>query len=251
MTSLSYADYLKLDELLALQHVRVPPELSRRVWASENFFIIAHQCCELWLSQTLVDLHAACDELWEIEPQLELVVEHLARAQAILVLLQQHVLVLDQLPAACFAVFRTYLEAASGAQSARFYKLDLMLGGKSGPSPLEEALTSAVRAEDLDLVGLWRKDLRSGALLRIADLLLDIGQSYWKWKACHLALVARVLGGESGTGGSSGVEYLLRRMSMPFGNLREAQRLAYYASDEVATPVGCPVAGKDLSAEPA
>jgi tryptophan 2,3-dioxygenase len=80
--------------------------------------------------------------------------------------------------------------------------------------------------------------------------MLDIGQSYWKWKACHLALVARVLGAEKGTGGSNGVDFLLRRMTMPFANLREAQRHAYYGSDEVATSAACPVARKDHSAEP-
>jgi tryptophan 2,3-dioxygenase len=247
MKPLSYADYLHLDDLFSLQQVRVPVELSRRVWASENFFIIAHQCCELWLSQILLDLRAACDELAKDEPLTELVVEHLDRASAILILLQQHVIVLDQLPPACFAVFRTYLESATGAQSPHFRKLDAMIGDRAGTSPLETALTGAVHASGQDLVGLWRTDLQSGPLLRIADLILDIGQSYWKWKACHVALVARVLGAETGTGGTSGVDFLLRRMSMPFPTLREAQRRAYYTSDEAGPPAMCPVAvpGRD------
>lgn len=237
MTSLTYADYLKLDQLLSLQQVRVPAELSRRVWASENFFIIAHQCCELWLSQVLIDLDAATDELSEEDGQLELVLEHLQRVPAILQVLGEHVTVLNKLPVACFSVFRTYLETASGAQSPHFRELDRRLGVGAGHSPIGEAFAAAVGRAGLDLVDLWRLDLLAGPLLRIAEALLDIGQDYWKWKASHLALVARVLGGEPGTGGTTGVDHLLRRVTMPFPELREAQRRAHFTRDEVAAPV--------------
>ncbi len=37
----------------------------------------------------------------------------------------------------------------------------------------------------------------------------------------HLALVSKMVGNRNGTGGSSGVDYLARRITLPFAQLRQ------------------------------
>jgi tryptophan 2,3-dioxygenase len=235
VTGFNYATYLELDRLLSLQQVRVPATESRRVRASENFFIVVHQCCELWLSQALLDLDAATDELSKPDGE-ELALEHLRRVADILRVLGEHVSVLDRLPAACFAAFRPYLGTASGAQSAHFRVLDARLGLGRKPSPLGEAFASAVDRAGLDLVEVCGEDLEAGVLNRILDAMLDIGQAYWLWKVRHLAMVARMIGEQPGTGGTTGTNYLIRRVSMPFPELRAARQQALYSAGDGTNP---------------
>lgn len=235
VTRVKYADYLKLDQLLSLQHARVPATESRRVRISENFFIVVHQCCELWLSQALLDLDAAADLLSKPDGE-ELAVEHLRRVADILGVLNEHVAVLDRLPAACFAAFRPYLGSASGAQSLHFRALDTRLGLGRKPSPIAEAFGCAVDRAGLDLAGVCREDVDAGVLTRILEALLDIAQSYWMWKVRHLALVSRVIGGRPGTGGTTGADFLLRHVSMPFPELRAAQQQALFPAEDGKNP---------------
>jgi tryptophan 2,3-dioxygenase len=229
VSGFNYADYLRLDQLLSLQQAKVPAAESRRVRTSENFFIVVHQCCELWLSQALLDLDAASDALSKPDSE-ELALEHLRRVADILRVLGEHVAVLDRLPAACFSAFRPYLGTASGAQSPHFRALDVELGLGRTPSPVGEAFASAVDTAGLDLVEVCRDDLAAGVLNRIFEALLDIGQAYWLWKVGHLALVSRMIGEQPGTGGTTGTDYLTRRVTMPFPELRAARQLALFAT---------------------
>jgi tryptophan 2,3-dioxygenase len=230
VTALTYANYLRLEELLSLQQVRVPSHLPRRVRNSENFFIVVHQSCELWLSQLLMDLDAATDAMTASGDHLELALEHLERVTAVLGLLNEHVAVLSTLPAPCFAEFRSYLGTASGAQSARFRQLDRMLGNSRIGSPVGEVFSDAAARAGYQLVDVWRAELAAGSIYRVARELLDIGQAYWQWKINHLALVSRLIGEVSGTGGTGGASYLARRTELPFPQLREAYHQAYYAA---------------------
>lgn len=223
MSGLNYSDYLNLDRLMSLQQPCVPPELSQRVWASEHFFIVTHQCCELWLAQVLVDLNACTAEL-DGDGDLETVREYLRRVVAIVDVLVEHVTVLNTLPVACFADFRRYLGTASGAQSPHFRALDAMLGLLGKPSPLGAAFAARVARAGFDLDDVWRRESACGGFDRIGSALLDVGQAHWRWKASHAALVARFLGSQPGTGGSSGADHLVRKLTMPFPELREAQR---------------------------
>ncbi len=234
MSLVRYGDYLELDTLLSLQHPRVPAG-QPRVWAAEHFFIVGHQCCELWLAQVLLDLDSGTEALSAPDVALELALEHLSRVAHVLGVLYDQVVVLDRLPSHCFARFRPYLGSASGAQSTQFHELDRRLGLASTGSPVERAFLGAVSAAGLELVDVCRSDLDAGVLHRIVDALLDIAQGYWRWKVIHLSLVSRLLGDIGGTAGTSGADYLARRVRLPFPDLHRARQLADFPDPEEQT----------------
>ncbi|MGH4000137.1 MAG: tryptophan 2,3-dioxygenase family protein, partial [Pseudonocardiaceae bacterium] len=146
-----YSDYLELDTLLALQRPRVPARQSR-VHAAEHFFIVAHQSCELWLTQILLDLDHATAALSAPEDAHELALEHLSRVADIFGVLHKELAVLEQLSSQCFAQFRPYLGTASGAQSAQFRELDRKLGLGPTASPVTAAFIAALTSSGLALV---------------------------------------------------------------------------------------------------
>lgn len=230
-----YSDYLQLDTLLALQHPRTPPRYSR-VHAAEHFFIVAHQSCELWLTQILLDLDHATAALSAPQPAHELTLEHLSRVADIFSLLHEELIALEQLSSQCFTQFRPYLGTASGAQSAQFRKLDRKLGLGHTASPLTAAFLAMVTSAGLDLIDICRNDLGAGVLHRIVNTLLDIGQGYWRWKVAHLALVSKLLGDIGGTAGTSGAGHLTQRVRLPFPELRKARQQAHFPDQEPTRP---------------
>jgi tryptophan 2,3-dioxygenase len=231
-----YREYLELDTLLSLQHPRVPAGHGRRVWAAEHFFIVGHQCCELWLSQILLDLDSATDALTAPGVAGELALEYLSRVAHVFDVLYDHVVILDRLPSRCFARFRPYLDSASGAQSTQFRELDRRLGVTPAGSPIERAFLNAVTASGLDLTDICRMELAAGVLHRIIDTLLDIAQNYWRWKISHLSLVSRLLGDIGGTAGTTGAAYLTQHVHLPFPDLRYARKLADFPEPEAHIP---------------
>lgn len=235
-----YREYLELDALLSLQHPRVPAGQGHRVWAAEHFFIVGHQCCELWLCQVLLDLDSATDALTAPNIAGELALEHLSRVVHVFGVLYEQVVVLDRLPSRCFARFRPYLGSASGAQSTQFRELDRRLGVTSAGSPIERAFLSAVAASELELSDLCRTELAAGVLHRIIDTLLDIAQNYWQWKIAHLSLVSRLLGDIGGTAGTSGAAYLTQHVQLPFPDLRHARKISDFPEPEEHATKGKP-----------
>jgi len=222
-----YRDYLQLDTLLALQHPKSPPD-ERRVYAAEHFFIVAHQSSELWLAQILLDLNEATTALTPTPSEPDLALEHLRRVADTLSVLHSQITTLDQLPSHSFARFRPHLGTASGAQSTQFRALDRALGlHNAAPAPITTAFTAAAAGYGLATVDICRADLEAGPLHRIVDTLLDIAQRHWRWKIAHLSLVSRLLPDTPGTGGTTGAEYLTGRTTMPFPELRAAQRTAH------------------------
>jgi tryptophan 2,3-dioxygenase len=221
-----YRDYLHLDALLKLQRPRIPSG-ERRGYAAEHFFIVAHQSCELWLAQILLDLDEATRALRPDPAEPELALEYLLRVADTLSVLHSQITALDQLPARSFARFRPHLGTASGAQSTQFHALDRALGvGVSGPAPILAAFTAAAAASGCSVADVCRADLSAGPLHRIVDALLDIAQRSWRWKIAHLSLVARLLPDTPGTAGTTGADHLARRTHMPFPELRAARRSA-------------------------
>ncbi len=226
-----YRDYLRLDTLLSLQHPRTSAGHGR-VHAAERFFIVAHQSCELWLSQLLLDLDLATDALTPAPCEAELALEHLDRVAGIFRELHSQVATLDRLSSNSFARFRPGLGTASGAQSDQFLELDRSLGVlPTAPAPIMSAFVAAAAARGLTPVDVCRADLDAGVLRRIVDTLLDIGQRYWQWKIAHLSLVSRLLGDIGGTAGTSGADYLARRAVVPFTELRAAQHNADFEAE--------------------
>src|SRR5919205_4360828 len=119
----SYAEYLKVDELLALQ---VP--LSEGPEHDEMLFIVIHQVYELWFKEILHEL----DHLQELLSK-----NDGARARGtlkcILTILKVMVAQLDILETMTpleFLSFRDRLESGSGFQSHQFRELEFALGWK-------------------------------------------------------------------------------------------------------------------------
>lgn len=222
MTTLTYSDYLHIDALLSLQDTRSPDTAGRAVVHAEHFFMVTHQSCELWLKQITMDLDAAADAMTppcEQEDE-ELALEFLQRAAELLRVLHDQVIALEKLPLRHFAEFRPLLDGASGGQSAQFRVLARLLGGQR-EGRLYQAFERLAEHKGTSVADVCTLGPRAGILNRIADSLLDVANGYWRWKVTHLALVSRMLGTRKGTGGSTGVDYLARRIVLPFPQLRE------------------------------
>ncbi|MEV0923940.1 tryptophan 2,3-dioxygenase family protein [Streptomyces spongiicola] len=231
MSALTYADYLRTEPLLSLQEPRSPHSASRAVVLAEQFFIIAHQSCELWLKQVGADLDATAEKL--VPPcdahELEVGLEFLLRAVELTRLLQQHVVVLEKLPLRHFAEFRPRLGTASGAQSAQFRRLTALLGNEHHQGSLYEAFAGAAGYHGQSVPEVCRRGAECGVLHRIAEALVDLGNGYWHWKVAHLALVSGMVGELGGTGGSSGVDFLARRVTRPFPELRRLRGRVHHS----------------------
>jgi tryptophan 2,3-dioxygenase len=224
--SLTYSRYLRLDELLSIQHLLTPRDGTSRGKAAEHYFIVAHQASELWLRQALLDLEAAVQALGPPTFDLELVLEHLDRVSHVARMLVAHADALVKVPVGCFHELRQYFGSASGAQSAQFHALEGMLGLRGEPGHLYAAFLAAVEAHGTNVERLYRDELGAGPLYRIAEMLIDLAHRFWHWRIVHLDLVARMLGERPGTGGSSGVRYLVSRMRTAFPGLWEARGAA-------------------------
>src|SRR4051795_777197 len=137
----SYAEYLKVNELLALQC-----PLSEGPEHDEMLFIVIHQVYELWFKEILHEL----DHLQEL-----LARNDGARARGtlkrILTILKVMVAQLDILETMTpleFLSFRDRLESGSGFQSFQFRELEFVLGWKE-PRALERYPTGSPAARRL------------------------------------------------------------------------------------------------------
>ncbi|WP_171116172.1 MULTISPECIES: tryptophan 2,3-dioxygenase family protein [Streptomyces] len=223
MTILTYADYLHVDTLLSLQETRTPDTASRAVTLAEHFFIVTHQSCELWLKQVTIDLDAAADAMtppYGPEDE-ELALEFLQRTAELLRVLHDQLVALEKLPLRHFAEFRPFLDGASGAQSAQFRLLAQLLGGDRQEGRLYRSFERLTEHRGSSVADVCAQGPGAGVLNRIADSLLDVANGYWRWKMTHLALVSKMVGNRNGTGGSTGVDHLARRVTLPFPRLRQ------------------------------
>jgi tryptophan 2,3-dioxygenase len=124
-----YADYLKLDTLLAAQ----APESARQGAPAhdEMLFIIVHQAYELWFRQILHELDRIQQD-FERNPladeHLGRIVHGLDRINEILKLLIQQLDVLETMTPLDFLDFRDLLMPASGFQSMQFRAIETRLG---------------------------------------------------------------------------------------------------------------------------
>jgi tryptophan 2,3-dioxygenase len=119
--AVTYTTYLKVDELLSLQH-----PLSDGPEHDELLFITIHQVYELWFQQILHELSA-------LQPALEAGDTHrslalLSRARTIMKTCVSQIDILETMTPLQFASFRSRLSSASGFQSAQFRELEAVLG---------------------------------------------------------------------------------------------------------------------------
>jgi len=128
---LTYSSYLKVPELLELQHPQSSPEHH-----DELLFILVHQTYELWFKELLHDLDAVVANLQRASaaPQSHDEVYEAARllrrcTEITRVLVEQFTILETMLPTH-FLAFRGLLEPASGFQSEQFREIEFLCGLK-------------------------------------------------------------------------------------------------------------------------
>src|SRR5437016_10337263 len=120
----SYAEYLKVNELLALQQPR-----SEGPEHDEMLFIVIHQVYELWFKELLHEFDRVRRLLEQDEPHR---VQHtLKRVLTILKVMVAQLDILETMTPLEFLTFRERLDAASGFQSDQFRQIEFLLGVKS------------------------------------------------------------------------------------------------------------------------
>jgi tryptophan 2,3-dioxygenase len=212
--NLTYAGYLRLDQILTAQHPVVPAEQGPAARAAEHFFIVTHQAFELWFKQLLLDLADAALLLPPPSSDVEMALDHLQRAKSVLRLLVQQMVLFDHLSPRSFLAFRPYLGNASGSESGQFRDVQRALGlrGRTA-SPVYESFLRALRAADLTLEQIYRDPSAAGALYRVAEALVDISEEFWQLCAVHVQIAERTIGQRPGTGGTTGVSYLAEMLA--------------------------------------
>ena len=233
----TYAKYLKLGELLALQEpVSDGPE------HDETLFIIIHQTYELWFKQIIHELDAivGCLDRDEILGGTRL----LRRCHEIQRVLISQLTVLETMTPMDFLSFRDHLMPASGFQSSQFREIEFLSGLKEPKfltnyepdSPehaqlsrrlaaptLRDSYHALLRRRGFDvpatpdatdgrlvgaLVQLYRDPTRHYDLFLLSEALTEYDELFSVWRFRHVQMVERVIGGKPGTGGSDGAAYL-------------------------------------------
>src|SRR5436190_17400350 len=118
---MTYADYLKLDQLLSAQ--KPLSDLH-----DEMLFIVIHQTKELWMKQMLHELRFAVKLIGEDRfAEAYKAMARISRIQAVMTLSWD---VLSTLTPVDYLQFRHVLGTASGFQSAQFREIEFRLGLK-------------------------------------------------------------------------------------------------------------------------
>lgn len=246
---LTYASYLHMDELLALQEPRsTPPE------HDEMLFIVIHQIFELWFKLLLHELDLLKREF--SEGQIFAAIATLKRARTVMKTLVGQLDILETMTPMSFASFRDRLETASGFQSVQFRELEFVLGYRR-PETLQfvepdsaamatlkrrlaerslmdhfydllerkgVSIPPALRSRDLStatvpdeqvqegILHLYRGD---GAAAILFELMTDFDEGLQEWRYRHVKIVERTIGAKKGTGGSPGVPFLKQSLFKP------------------------------------
>src|SRR6187431_562248 len=122
--AVTYGSYLRVDDLLALQHPRsAGPE------HDELLFIVIHQVYELWFKELLHEFDRVKQLLTADDTHRT---QHtLKRVLTILKVLVAQLDILETMTPLEFQSFRARLEAASGFQSNQFRQIEFLLGAKN------------------------------------------------------------------------------------------------------------------------
>jgi tryptophan 2,3-dioxygenase len=226
---LSYGTYLKVQELLDLQKGMSQEH-------DELLFIVAHQVYELWFKVVLFELEAARDRI--DADDVFFARHYLHRVHVIERLLVEQIEVLETMSPQDFLAFRSQLAPASGFQSVQFREIEFLSGLKEPkylarveatpeeaarlrrrldePS-LDDAFRSLLaRRGSPSLVEVFKDRERHGDLFDLCEALLDHDEAFAHWRARHVLMVERQIGGKTGTGGSSGAQYLRTTLDKRF-----------------------------------
>ena len=229
---MTYADYLKLEQLLSAQQPLSDLH-------DETLFIVIHQTMELWMKELLHELKFAI-RLVEQDRFAEAykAMARISRIQAVMTLSWD---VLSTLTPVDYLKFRNVLGTSSGFQSAQFREIEFRLGfkepnfvnhyaeGSAERAALDEALAepslreasrAALERAGFDLgdrsveaiarawLEVYRDAERWFDLYELAEKLVDIDDALAAWRHKHVLTVERIIGNKPGTGGSAGAPYL-------------------------------------------
>jgi len=226
---LSYGIYLKVPELLRLQQGLSDEH-------DELLFIVAHQVYELWFKVVLFELETARDRI--DADDIFFARHYLRRVHVIEKLLVEQIDVLETMSPQDFLAFRSRLAPASGFQSVQFREIEFLSGLKQPgyvkrlevsddemarlrrrleEPTLDDAFRAlVVRRGSPSLVQVFRDRERYGDLFDLCEALLDHDEAFAQWRSRHVLMVERQIGSKTGTGGSSGAEYLRSTLSKRF-----------------------------------
>jgi tryptophan 2,3-dioxygenase len=250
---LTYGGYLKVRELISLQHL-----LSNPPQHDEMLFIIIHQVYELWFKELLHELDTIIERLNDDEPlAAHRLVRRCIEIERVLV---DQIAVLETMMPTDFLAFRDHLMPASGFQSFQFREIECASGLKdarflknydpgspehaklearlSQPS-LSDAYYSLLRRRGFDLpevsAASVAKDQEFAEQRRISELkrvyqdaekhyelflltesLIEYDEMFSMWRLRHVKMVERMIGSKTGTSGSEGAAYLKKTVERTF-----------------------------------
>ncbi|MFC4454303.1 tryptophan 2,3-dioxygenase [Deinococcus sonorensis] len=245
--SLSYGEYLRLDELLGAHQPLTGAH-------DEHLFIAVHHVSEVWLGLIVRELRAAMAllEAGSVDGPLKML-SRVVQAQVQLTAAWD---VLSTMTPTDYLTFRGAFGQASGFQSAQYRTLEFLLGNRH-PALLRphaqrpdvheplQALMQAPTLYDLTLrllaarglpvppavlqrdvsqpyavddavLEAWLQVYRDPSayweLYELAEKLMDVEDHFRRWRFAHLTTVERVIGFKPGSGGTSGAGYLRRAL---------------------------------------
>nr|WP_229220055.1 tryptophan 2,3-dioxygenase [Rugamonas fusca] len=247
--SMSYGDYLGLNQILNAQHPLSPNH-------NEMLFIVQHQTSELWMKLMLHEMHAVRAHLRadDLAPAFKM----LARVARIMDQLVHAWDVLATMTPPEYTAIRPYLGASSGFQSYQYREIEFILGNKNAallnvhsttpevfalldtalrtPSVYDESIQLLARnglaisperlhadctqptVADASVKAAWlevyRDPERHWALYELAEKLVDLETAFRFWRFRHVTTVERIIGFKTGTGGTAGVSYLRKMLDV-------------------------------------
>jgi len=247
--AVTYASYLRLDELLALQQ---PGKGAME--HDETLFIVIHQVYELWFKEVLHELDHLMALLRANDTPRAL--HTLKRILTILKVLVAQIDILETMTPLGFLAFRDRLETGSGFQSFQFREIEFTLGIKNAavleryPAGSEHrrrvehrlngatlwdaflaylaangfAVPTTLLARDVTRVVEPNPELQrllievyrtNPGVQSVCERLVDLDEGLMEWRYRHVKMVERTIGTRHGTGGSAGAAYLSSTLNRP------------------------------------
>jgi tryptophan 2,3-dioxygenase len=266
---LNYNSYLKVSELLNLQHEVSGRGEGETPHHDEMFFIIIHQTAELWFKEVLHETEILVKSLHQ--NIISRALKALKRIKGIMNLQVEQIRLLSTLTPIEFAGFREYLKPASGFQSIQYRQIEFTYGIRNPfflkffeqldgvadrlqdimkePSVYDDFLRMLDRkfckipesVLNRDVSKPW--ELNTDVVKALYDVytntpedkyhvillfeaLLDLDEALILWRKTHATMVHRTIGHKTGTGGSTGYQFLTSRMDLQcFPELWEVRNL--------------------------
>lgn len=249
---LTYGGYLKVRELISLQHLLSDPPQH-----DEMLFIIIHQVYELWFKELLHELDTIIERLDADQPlAAHRLVRRCIEIERVLV---DQIAVLETMMPTDFLSFRDHLMPASGFQSFQFREIEYVSGLKdarflknydpgsdehaklearlSQPSladafyamlrrrgfnlpevaaASEEAQEEAGQQRISELKRVYQDAEKHYELFLLTESLIEYDEMFSMWRLRHVKMVERMIGSKTGTGGSEGAAYLKKTVERTF-----------------------------------